>query len=56
LKFDTPFRPLLDAWKQGRPVVPLFGAGISACASIAFGQHIVDYLHRVQLLCKVTEG
>src|SRR5262245_41582201 len=44
------FARLMTAWHSGRPIVPLFGAGISACASIPFGPHIVEYLTGVKLL------
>jgi len=45
------FGALREAWCQGRPIVPLFGAGISVSAAIPFGKQLQDYLVRVAYLC-----
>src|SRR5947207_11498707 len=42
------FAILTEAWQQGRPIVPLFGAGLSAGAGIPLTAAMVDYLAKVQ--------
>ncbi|MET0794889.1 MAG: hypothetical protein ABW061_25445, partial [Polyangiaceae bacterium] len=44
------FAALREAWCSGRPIVPLFGAGISVSAAIPFGKQLQDYLVRVKCL------
>src|SRR5215218_5929327 len=39
-----PFSVIKKAWISGRPIVPLFGAGISAGAGIPLTPLMVDYL------------
>jgi hypothetical protein len=41
------FAIISDAWRDGRPIVPLFGAGFSAGAGIPLTGGMVDYLAKV---------
>lgn len=46
----SPFDLLIDAWRSGRPIVPLFGAGLSANTGIPLTATMVDYLAKVSWL------
>jgi hypothetical protein len=45
---EDPFSVLSNAWRDGRPIVPLFGAGFSAGTGIPLTAQMVDYLAKVQ--------
>ena len=47
------FTFLRSAWSQGRPIIPLFGAGISVAAGLPTTSQIVEYLIRFRYLAQL---